>query len=101
MSHENSVLGAGFAVGASLPDSPSAGKWLSAHNPDAAILDVSLEDESSVELAQKLTVREIPLIAVSSLAANTPGVHQIFRSVPWLEKPVTPSGLQLTLRSIF
>ena len=99
-SHEGMVLDAGYSVGASWPDYASAGKWLSAHNPDAAIIDVKLQDKSCVELAKKLSVREIPFLAVSGYPADTPGVNRIFRPVPWLEKPVTPAGLQLALRSI-
>ena len=78
----------------------SAGKWLSAHNPDAAILDVKLQDKSCVELAKKLTVREIPFLAMSDYSADTPGINRIFGSAPWLAKPVTSAGLQLALRSL-
>jgi DNA-binding response OmpR family regulator len=64
--------------------SASAGKWLSAHNPDAAIIDVKWQDKSCVELAKKLSAREIPFLAVSGYPADTPGVNRIFRPVPWL-----------------
>jgi len=64
-SHESIVLDAGFSVGASWSNYASAGKWLSAHSPDAAILDVKLQDQSCVELAKKLSEREIPFLAVS------------------------------------
>jgi hypothetical protein len=37
---------------------------------------------------------------VSGYSAGTPGLNRIFRSVPWLEKPVTTAGLHLALRSI-
>ena len=63
-SHEGMVLDAGYSVGASWPDYASAGKWQSAHNPDAAIIDVKLQAKSCVELAKKLSVREIPFLAV-------------------------------------
>ena len=99
-SHESIVLDAGFSVGASWSNYASAGKWLSAHSPDAAILDVRLQDKSCVELAKKLSEREIPFLAVSGYSAGTPGLNRIFRSVPWLEKPVTTAGLHLALRSI-
>jgi DNA-binding response OmpR family regulator len=49
-SHESMILDAGYSVGASWPDYASAGKWLSAHNPDGAIIDVKLLDRSCVEL---------------------------------------------------
>lgn len=99
-SHENAILDAGLSVGASWPDSLSAEKWLNAHNPDAAILDVKLKDKACVELAEKLTVREIPFIVVSGHSADTLGLEHVFRSAPWLGKPVSSAGLQLALRSI-
>jgi CheY-like chemotaxis protein len=98
--HESIVLGAGFSVGASWSNYASAERWLSAHSPDAAILDVKLQDKSCVELANKLSAREIPFLAVSGYSAGMPGVNRIFRSAPWLEKPVTSAGLHLALRSI-
>lgn len=99
-SHESMVSDAGYSVGASWSNYTSAGKWLSAHSPDAAIIDVTLQDKSCVELAKKLSMRDIPFLAVSSHSVGTPGINRIFRSAPWLEKPVTPAGLQLALRSI-
>ena len=99
-SHESIVLDAGFSVAASWSNYASAEKWLSAHSPDAAILDVKLQDKSCVELANKLSAREIPFLAVSGYSAGTPGVNRIFRSAPWLEKPITSAGLYLALRSI-
>jgi hypothetical protein len=72
---------------------------------DAARLRVSREvaerpQSRCGDLTKKLFVREIPFLAVSGYPADTPGVNRIFRSVPWLEKPVTPAGVQLALRSI-
>jgi CheY-like chemotaxis protein len=99
-SHESMVFDAGYSVDASWSNYISAGKWLSAHSPDAAILDVKLQDRFCIALVKKLTAREIPFLAVSGCSADTPGVDRIFRSAPWLEKPVTSAGLQLALRSI-
>src|SRR5262249_31074762 len=52
-SNEGRVLDAGMALAASLPDCASAGKWLNAHSPDAAIIDVDPHDKSCVDLARK------------------------------------------------
>jgi two-component SAPR family response regulator len=93
-------LDIGFSVAASWSNYASAGKWLSANSPDAAILDVSVQDKSCSELAKMLSAREIPFIAIASYSADTSGVNQVFRSAPWLQKPVTSAGLQLALRSI-
>jgi len=98
--HERMIVDAGFSVGASWSNYASAEKWLSAHQPDAAILDVKLQDKSCADLAAKLSEREIPFLAVSEFSANTPGANQIFKSAPWLEKPVTSASLHLALRSI-
>ncbi|MBO0734142.1 MAG: hypothetical protein J2P49_07475 [Methylocapsa sp.] len=99
-SHIGTVLDAGMAPAAPLPDCASAVKWLNAHGPDAAIIDVDPGDKSCVDLARKLTAREIPFIAISGHSANTPGLHRLFKPVPWLVKPVSSAGLQLALRSI-
>jgi CheY-like chemotaxis protein len=98
--HESMILDAGFSLGASWTNYGSAERWLKAHNPDAAVLDVKLQDKTCVELAKNLSEREIPFLAVSDNAADTPGFDRIFQSVPWLEKPVTSAGLHLALRSI-
>jgi glutaredoxin len=98
-SHEHTIVGA-LALGASLPDCVSAGKWLNAHSPDAAIIDVDTHDKSCTDLARKLTAREIPFIVISGHTADVPGLHRLFRPVPWLGKPVTSASLQLALRSI-
>jgi hypothetical protein len=97
---EGTVAAAGFSVGASFPDCLSAEKWLNTHSPDAAIIEVKLQDKACVKLAKKLAVREIPFLALSGHAVGSPGVDRIFSPVLWLEKPVTSAGLQMALRSI-
>lgn len=99
-SYESMIRDAGFSVGASWSNFASAGKWLSAHSPDAAIIGVDLQDKTCIDLAKKLAEREIPYLVVSGFPADAPGINRIFRSVPWLAKPVTPAGLQLALQSI-
>lgn len=100
MSYEDIVTDAGFLVGASLLSCASAGKWLSAHSPDAAIIDVKLQDGWSVDLAKLLSVQKIPFLVVSGYSPGSPGVDQIFLSVPWLEKPITSTCLGLALRGL-
>ena len=99
-SYEDSIQCAGYFVGASCPDIASATNWLSTQGPDAAIIDVKVQDESCVALARRLMRREIPFLVVSEHPADTPGIHGIFRSVPWLRKPLTSAGLQLALKSL-
>jgi hypothetical protein len=95
--YEGLVRTAGYSVAEFFFDSMSAEKWLSTHNPDAAIIEVRLEDRSCMVLAQKLAEREIPFLVISNLSADFPGFDRIFRCVPWFEKPVTSAGLLLAL----
>ena len=48
--YEDVVTDAGLSVGGSFASCESAEEWLSVHNPDVAILDVTLQDGSSVDL---------------------------------------------------
>ena len=52
-SYEDVVTDAGLSVGGSFFSCKSAEEWLSVHNPDVAILDVTLQDGSSAQLAKK------------------------------------------------
>ena len=97
--HEDVVTDAGLSVGGSFLSSESA-EWLSVHNPDVAILDIMLQDGNSVELAKKLCGREIPFLVVSGYSAESEDIDEIFKSAPWLEKPVTSTALESALRSL-
>ena len=99
-SYEDIVTDAGLSVGGSFLSCESAEKWLSVHNPDLAILDVTLKDGNSAELAKKLCGREIPFLVVSGYSAESEGIDEIFKSAPWLEKPVTSAALQSALRTL-
>ena len=98
--YEDVVTDAGLSVGGSFFSSKSAEEWLSVHNPDVAILDVTLQDGSSVELAKKLCGRKIPFLVVSGYPAESDGIDEIFKSAPWVVKPVTPASLQSALQSL-
>ena len=69
-SYEDVVTDAGLSVGGSFASCKSAEEWLSVHNPDVAILDVTLQDGSSAQLAKMLCGREIPFLVVSGCSAN-------------------------------
>jgi len=99
-SYEGVVTDAGLSVGGSFFSSKSAEEWLSVHNPDVAILDVTLQDGSSAQLAKKLCGREIPFLVVSGCSAESEDIDEIFKSAPWLEKPVTTTALESALRSL-
>jgi len=99
-SYEDVVTDAGLSVGGSFFSSKSAEEWLSVHNPDVAILDVTLQDGSSARLAKKLCGREIPFLVVSGCSAESEDIDEIFKSALWLEKPVTTTALESALRSL-
>ncbi len=99
-SYEDVVNDAGLSVAGSFPSCKSAEDWLSLHAPDVAILDIALQDGHSAELARKLCGREIPFLVVSGYSSESDGIDEIFRSAPWLEKPVTASELESALRSL-
>jgi len=99
MLYEDIVIDAGLSVGRSFASCESAKEWLTVHRPDVAILDIKLQDGCSTELAKKLCGREIPFLVVSGYSAESEGIDEIFKSAPWLEKPVTLPSLQLALRS--
>jgi hypothetical protein len=94
MSYEDIVAAAGCSAGASFSCCAPAGEWLDVHCPDAAIIDVNIEDGDSSALVNKLSVREIPFLVVSGYPGPSPGVDRSYRSVPWFEKPVTVAELQ-------
>src|SRR5271157_1996935 len=70
------------------------------HDPDLAIIDITLQDGNSVELAKKLCGRKIPFLVVSGYPAESDGIDEIFKSAPWVVKPVTPASLQSALQSL-
>ena len=98
--YEDVVTDAGLSVGGSFLSCESAEEWLSVHNPDVAILDIMLQDGNSAELAKKLCGREIPFLVVSGYSAESEDIDEIFKSAPWLEKPVTSTALESALRSL-
>jgi DNA-binding NtrC family response regulator len=99
-SYEDVVTDAGLSVGGSFVSCQSAEEWLNVHNPDVAILDVALQDGNSAQLAKKLCGREIPFLVVSGYSVDSEEIDEIFKSAPWLEKPVTATALESALRSL-
>jgi two-component SAPR family response regulator len=94
------IIDAGLSVGGSFVSCKSAEEWLSVHNPDLAIIDVSLRGGNSAELPKKLCGRKIPFLVISGYSAKSDGIDEIFKSAPWVVKPVTPASLQSALRAL-
>ena len=99
-SYENVVTDAGLSVAGSFLSCRSAEDWLSIHRPDVAILDVALQDGDCAALAKELCSRDIPFLVVSGYSANSDGIDEVFKSAPWLEKPVTVTALETALRDL-
>jgi DNA-binding response OmpR family regulator len=100
MLYEEIITDAGLSVGGSFASCESAEEWLSLHDPDVAIIDIKLQDGNSAELAKKLRGRKIPFLVVSGYPAESDGIDEIFKSAPWVAKPVTVASLQLALRTL-
>jgi two-component SAPR family response regulator len=100
MLYEEIVIDAGLSVGGTFASCESAEEWLNVHDPDLAIIDITLQDGNSVELAKKLCGRKIPFLVVSGYPAESDGIDEIFKSAPWVAKPVTVASLQLALRTL-
>jgi len=98
--YEDVITYAGASVGASFPSREAAEEWLSGHEPDAAIVDVKLQDGSSAHLAKTLRGRQIPFVVVSGYSADAVGIDESFKSGHWLQKPATPGKLRAALRSV-
>jgi len=69
----------------------SAIDLLSREHPDAALLDVSLLDGSSVEVARQLETCGVPYAVLTGHSAASLPVE--LKAAPYLEKPVAPGLL--------
>ncbi len=98
--YEDIIRYAGASVGASFPSCEAAEEWLSGREPDAAIVDVSLQDGSGAHLAKTLCGRKIPFLVVSSHPANSRRIDSIFKSGQWLQKPATPGEVKAALHAL-
>jgi hypothetical protein len=91
---------AGYSIAEFFFDDQAAVKWLSAHRPDAAIIEARPADPSCARLGKILCEKQIPFLAVSHLSAVSPGIDPILRAAPWFEKPGTAASLHLALGCI-
>jgi CheY-like chemotaxis protein len=83
-----SVERAGGSVIGPVADGRLAIAFAARHPPDAALLDVSLADGNSVELARYLGEHRIPYAVLTGHPAAA--LPTELRSAPHLEKPVAP-----------
>lgn len=60
-------------------------RWLEGHTPDLALLDVSLRDGSSVEVAEVLRHSRVPFLVYTGRSRDD--IPPRLADAPWLEKP--------------
>ncbi len=77
---------AGFSVAGPFLSCADALQWLEHHTPQVAVLDVMLQDGTSLLVAQELKERHTPFAIYSGLPF-TLGLPNELQGVPWLEKP--------------
>jgi len=66
--------------------------------PDAAILDVKLQDGPSLAIALTLQERSVPFVIYSGHRRSD--VPSAFADAPWVEKPATPTEVLAALRPV-
>ena len=66
--------------------------------PDAAILDVKLQDGPSLAIALTLRERSVPFVVCSGHRRSD--VPPAFADAPWVEKPATPTEVLAALRPV-
>src|SRR3954451_672348 len=66
--------------------------------PDAAILDVKLQDGPSLAIALMLQERSVPFVIYSGHRRSD--VPSAFADAPWVEKPATPTEVLAALRPV-
>ena len=66
--------------------------------PDAAILDVKLQDGPSIAIALALRERSVPFVVCSGHRRSD--VPRAFADAPWVEKPATPTEVLSALRPV-
>jgi DNA-binding response OmpR family regulator len=89
----------GFAVAGPFVTSTDALQWLSTQTPHLALLDVMLDDGSSVKVASCLKERGVPFAVYSGLKPERESPPE-FRNVPWLEKPMSRAALARVLSDL-
>ncbi|WP_457094189.1 response regulator [Microvirga sp. P5_D2] len=99
MSLENIVEDAGYVVSGSFSTCAEALAWLEDQTPDLALLDTTLLDGSSIDVATELTRRGVPFIIHSGHRADK-NLIPAFMGAVWVEKPVSERTLLNALKGL-
>jgi DNA-binding response OmpR family regulator len=82
----------GFVVAGPFTTQKDALDWLATSDPNLAILDYKLGEETCAEIARELNVRGVPVIVYSGTPRGV-DVPPELQAACWLEKPVPRSAL--------
>lgn len=93
------LAAAGFAVVGPVATVKDALPLLASDAIDGAVLDVNLGRETSEPIAQELTQRGVPFLAVSGYATDQRPT--VFQGAPFLAKPFRASDLIAAVRRLF
>lgn len=89
------LIEAGFDVAGPVA-SVSAALALLEKGCDAAVLDVNLGRETAAPIAEAMSVKSLPFIALSGYSSDQ--LPDAFRNAPMLTKPVDPKRLVAEIR---
>ena len=92
MSLEAFLEDAGFEVAGVFMSNAQALQWLEDDLPDVAVLDVMINDGTSVAVARLLKKLGVPFAVYSGLPSRSERPIEL-QNVPWLEKPVSRETL--------
>jgi DNA-binding response OmpR family regulator len=82
---EDELARAGHRLAGPFATCADALSWLGTQTPDAAILDLVLQDGPCTQLAIELTRRGVPFLVFSGSAEES--APKPFRNAPWIAKP--------------
>ena len=94
---ESALSEAGFSV-ALASSCSEAERFLAAHTPAAAVLDVRLSDGESVEAARTLVGRDVPFVIYSGLSLEES--EEAFSLGVTVMKPAEPEQLVRLIREL-
>jgi DNA-binding NtrC family response regulator len=86
MDTESMLKRAGFAQIVHFSAIAPALAWIAASAPDLAVLEVRLQDEPSIVIAEHLISRNVPFVIYTGANRGMVG-DPIFRNAEWVSKP--------------
>jgi DNA-binding response OmpR family regulator len=71
----------------------AASSWLEEHSPDVAVLDISVSDGDSGQVAETLSRRGVPFIVHSARTRSDTSLDSVFLKGIWVPKLCEPRDL--------